>query len=212
MLKRPSLLPALKWLMADSSQELMPALSPAFSWRAARTQARLDLPVLAAQSYTEEIASLLRRAKYGPQWSSAQKLVRLANKLQAPAWLETPCCLVPVPADPSRLSQRGFHLPNLLCQALGRQWGVAYDLSRLVKGKTSASLASLKREQRLLQLRGLIWCGAQPHPARANALPYPPVVLIDDVVTTGATASACIEALQRAGDRVLGLVVLARSH
>jgi predicted amidophosphoribosyltransferase len=212
MLKRSSLLPALKWLMADSSQELMPALSPAFSWRAARTQARIDLPVLAAQSYTEEIASLLRRAKYGPQWSSAQKLVRLANKLQAPAWLETPCCLVPVPADPSRLSQRGFHLPNLLCQALGRQWGVAYDLSRLVKGKSSASLASLKREQRLLQLRGLIWCGAQPHPARANALPYPPVVLIDDVVTTGATASACIEALQRAGDRVLGLVVLARSH
>jgi hypothetical protein len=54
MLKRPSLLPALKWLMADSSRELMPALSPAFSWRAARTQARLDLPVLAAQSYTRD--------------------------------------------------------------------------------------------------------------------------------------------------------------
>lgn len=212
MLKRPSLLPALKWLMADPSQELTPALSPAFSWRAARTQARLDLPVLAAQSYTEEIARLLRRAKYGPQWSSAQRLVRLANKLQAPEWLEKPCYLVPVPADPGRLSQRGFHLPNLLCQALGHHWGVAYDLARLVKDKSSASLASLKREQRLLQLRGLIRCSAQPHRALTNALPYPPVVLIDDVVTTGATASACIEALQQAGDRVLGLVVLARSH
>ena len=53
------LLHALKWLMADSSQELLPVPEPPASWRASRTAARLNLPVLAALSYGPEIASLI---------------------------------------------------------------------------------------------------------------------------------------------------------
>ncbi len=205
------LLHALKWLMADSSQELLPVPEPPASWRASRTAARLNLPVLAALSYGPEIASLIRRAKYGPQWSAAQRLTRLAGRLSAPVWLERPCCLVPVPADPSRLVRRGFHLPGLLCQVLARRWGLGYDLSRLVKRQSSPTLASLGRQQRLSDLRGLICHAACHDPGRATSRTDEPVVLVDDVLTTGATASACVEALHLGGDRVLGLVVLARS-
>ena len=206
-----SLLHALKWLMADSNQELVPARELPASWRATRTQARLNLPVLAALSYSPEVASLLKRAKYGPQWSAAQRLIRLAGRLEAPAWLERRCCLVPVPADPGRLVKRGFHLPSLLCQVLARRWRLRYDLSRLVKGQSSPTLASLTRQQRLVELRGLIAHASKHDLSAASSQNNEPVVLVDDVLTTGATASACIEALQSGGDRVLGLVVLARS-
>jgi predicted amidophosphoribosyltransferase len=202
---------ALKWLMDDSSQELLPACELPASWRAARTEARLNLPVLAALSYSPEVASLLRRAKYGPQWSAAQRLIRLAGRLEAPAWLERRCCLVPVPADPGRLIQRGFHLPSLLCQVLARRWRLRYDLSRLVKGQSSPTLASLTRQQRLSELRGLIAHALTHDLSAESSQNNEPFVIVDDVLTTGATASACIEALQAGGDRVLGVVVLARS-
>lgn len=202
---------ALKWLMDDSNQELVPARELPASWRAARTVARLNLPVLAALSYSPEVARLLRRAKYGPQWSAAQRLIRLAGRLEAPAWLERPCCLVPVPADPGRLIERGFHLPSLLCQVLARRWGLRHDLSRLVKGQSSPTLASLTRQQRLSELRGLIARASKHDLSAPSSQNNEPVVLVDDVLTTGATASACIEALKAGGDRILGLVVLARS-
>ena len=205
------LLQALKWLMADPSRELLPVPEPPSSWRASRTAARLNLPVLAASSYGPEIASLIRKAKYGPQWSAAQRLTRLAGRLPAPLWLDRPCCLVPVPADPSRLVLRGFHLPGLVCQVLARRWGLGYDLSRLVKRRSSPTLASLGRQQRLSNLLGLICYASCHEPGAAIPRADEPVVLVDDVLTTGATASACIEALHSGGDRVLGLVVLARS-
>ncbi|MEK9812202.1 MAG: hypothetical protein VW440_04060 [Bordetella sp.] len=134
MMKLIPTLSALKWLMADTSDELKPSPPRAVSWRAAGTTTLVRVPILAAQRYNPEIANLIGRTKYGPQWAAAQRLTRLASRLQAPGWLEPSCCLVPVPADPCRLVQRGFHLPSLLCRVLARHWGLSCDLFPLNQG------------------------------------------------------------------------------
>lgn len=199
MMKLIPTLSALKWLMADTSDELKPSPPRAVSWRAAGTTTLIRVPILAAQRYNPEIANLIGRTKYGPQWAAAQRLTRLASRLQAPGWLEPSCCLVPVPADPCRLVQRGFHLPSLLCRVLARHWGLSCDLSRLIKGQSSPTFASLGREQRLLELRGLIRQSSGNTPggkAAETRRTAKLVVLVGDVLTTGATASVCAQALQ----------------
>lgn len=112
--------------------------------------------------------------------------------------------LVPVPLAPDRLRRRGFNQAELLARALTERtgWGWA-DL--LEKSRRVRRQAELGRKARMANVAGSIaW--------RAGArVPSAPVLLVDDVLTTGATAAACAEAVASAGGRCLGVVTFART-
>ena len=106
-----------------------------------------------------------------------------------------------VPGDRERGRERG-HLPaRQLGRALGALWGLP-TTPLLVRSAGSRRQAGLPRTERRKNVRGAFT-------ARSEAPPR--VVLVDDVYTTGATASACATALRRAGARRVDVVCLARA-
>lgn len=106
-----------------------------------------------------------------------------------------------VPGDRERGRERG-HVPAArLARALGEIWGMP-DRPLLVRTGGSRRQAGLPRAERRTNVRGLF-------DARSGAGGL--VVLVDDVYTTGATASACATALRRAGASRVEVVCLARA-
>ncbi len=104
--------------------------------------------------------------------------------------------LVPVPSAAARVRERGGDLVALAAARTGRPVARVLRQRRGVRDQ-----AALDREARRANLAGRVRC-AGPVPAR-------PVVLVDDVVTTGASLAACAQALEDAGARVVGAAALA---
>ncbi len=123
-----------------------------------------------------------------------------------------PLVVVPVPLHALRERERGFNQAELLARALARRLGkegraraLRVEGRCLRRTRATASQAGLSRQARRENVRG-VFAVALPEAVRDRV-----VVLVDDVMTTGATLSACAGALKRAGAlRVVGLA-LARS-
>ncbi len=111
--------------------------------------------------------------------------------------------LVPIPS----WKRRGNPLPPLVCQCLSRQLGlVAAPL--LLRRHPVLGQHHLGRAMRFANQRGSFACCRPPQPGEARRRP---LLLVDDILTSGATALAAAEALQQAGWRVEGLLCLART-
>ena len=103
-----------------------------------------------------------------------------------------PDLIVAVPATRRALSERGFNTALELAKPLGRHIGAPVRMP-LRKVRDTADQAGLGREARMRNLAIAFAC------APVDGL----VLLVDDVLTTGATADACAKALREAGaDRV----------
>lgn len=108
--------------------------------------------------------------------------------------------LVPVPADPLRRAWRGFDTADLLVAELGRRTGL--PALRCLRRRHGARQVGRTRGERL----------ASPPRVGVSEAPMPGrLVLVDDVVTTGATLSACARALRGAGAERVHAVALAAS-
>lgn len=134
--------------------------------------------------YRGPLRAAIRRLKMRGREGEARALARL---LDPPAGL-----LVPVPCPPRRLHLRGFNLAELLARSLDRPWADVLDCPDRPEQKR------LNREQRL-----------QNKPFRARERLHGPVVLVDDLVTTGSTLVSCARALRQAGASEVRAVVAA---
>jgi ComF family protein len=107
---------------------------------------------------------------------------------------------VPVPLYWRRRLQRGFNQSELLARGLSRRTGipVAGALRRLRPTPAQAGLSNSARRQNVSQA------------FRAGSVQGKRILLIDDVMTTGATAAACALALKQAGARRVALLTVAR--
>ena len=101
--------------------------------------------------------------------------------------------LVPVPLHRSRLRARGFNQALLLARALGRRRGLHVLSRALTRVRATNAQAGLGAAERRRNLHGA-FVVRRPDAVRDRA-----VVLVDDVLTTGATADACARALRAAG-------------
>jgi ComF family protein len=114
--------------------------------------------------------------------------------------------LVPVPLHRWRLLRRGFNQSALLAQVLGRTTGVPILLDAVRRTRRTPSLGPLSASTRRRVLEGAFTIPrrrlAQIHDRR--------ILLIDDVMTSGATAAACTRALLDAGARHIDVLVASR--
>jgi ComF family protein len=111
--------------------------------------------------------------------------------------------VVPVPLAPRRLKTRGYNQALLLAEQVVSAAGGALVANALERGERPAQ-STLDAEARLRNLDGAFLC-ARPADVAARR-----VLLVDDVVTTGATASACADTLAEAGAGRITVLAFAR--
>lgn len=116
-------------------------------------------------------------------------------------------CIVPVPLHPARFRQRGYNQSEAIAHALGLLLDCPMHPTALTRTRETASQVTKSQDERHLNVKDAFT-------GSALLLSYKTVLLIDDVMTTGATLQACADSAISAGARkVYGLTVSrARSH
>ena len=114
--------------------------------------------------------------------------------------------LMPVPLHRTRLLRRRFNQSQLLAGELSRRLSVPCDTFSLRKSRATASQSGFNKKGRFRNVHASFVVD----PARKQQLDGKTVILVDDVLTTGATASACAVALKKAGAASVGVVTYAR--
>jgi ComF family protein len=132
------------------------------------------------------------RLKFGQRTDLADRLaVLLPRVLLAARTGAVPVVAVPVPLHLGRLVERGFNPPALLARRWCRAGGVEFAPGLLARWRDTPHQSQLSREERVRNVVGAF----SAHPGAAGRH----VVLVDDVITTGATLEACRQALYAAG-------------
>jgi ComF family protein len=142
--------------------------------------------------------------KHGRRIALAPLLARLvAARLPQ---LDGEWLAVPVPLHRLRLWRRGFNQSALLAREIARLSGAQVLVDALVRRKATPVLGGLGRKARARALSGAI----AANPRRADRLKGARVLLVDDVMTSGATSHACVSALKRAGAEKVVVACFAR--
>lgn len=128
----------------------------------------------------------------------------MAQRVEDLVGLDT--LIVPVPLHWSRLMRRKYNQAAVLALDLGRRLGAVVLVDGLVRSGRTPSLDGKGREARFQTLSGVI----TPHPKRGKLMKDRTVLLVDDVMTSGATLAACAEAAKLAGAKDVFTVTLAR--
>jgi ComF family protein len=114
--------------------------------------------------------------------------------------------LIPVPLSRGRLFQRRYNQAAILALVISRLADVPAQADALIRIRRTAPLDDKSPDQRAREVAGSI--GVRP--GRESSIKGKSVLLIDDVMTSGATANACTETLLRAGAASVDVLLIAR--
>jgi ComF family protein len=160
--------------------------------------------IAAGTLYNEPSRKLVLAFKHGRRIALAPLMARLmAARL---ADVDASWILVPVPLHRWRLWRRGFNQAALLAGEIAKLRGAQLEVDALHRPKPTPPLGGLNRKARARALSGAITV----NPRRAETLRAAKVVLVDDVLTSGATSGACVRALKRAGAETVMITCFAR--
>jgi ComF family protein len=159
----------------------------------------------AVAAYDDMARKLVHGLKYGDrldlaQWM-ARWMVRAGGELVSSAGV-----VVPVPLHRRRLWSRRFNQSAMLAQAVGGLSGVAVACFLLARLKRTPSQVGLTAAQRRKNVAGAFRVTAKRGQLRGKR-----IIVVDDVITTGATAEACARVLKRAGAARVDILALARA-
>ncbi len=159
-----------------------------------------------AYAYGGALRDAVVRWKSRPDHPLGPDLVDLmVTGHEAGGWeaLSPDTVVVPVPSPRRQLARRGFNPAGLLARGLARRWGWRLIVGLEVRGRKGSS-RGLSRSRRQHRLRGVFR-------GEHASLRHASVLLVDDVMTTGATARAATRACRRAGASSVAVAVLARA-
>jgi ComF family protein len=155
--------------------------------------------------YQGSLRVLLHELKYHGRRRIADRLAELiCEDPAARTLLSARAVIVPVPLHPRRRSERGFNQSELLAAALARRAGFPLHARALVRRKDTPPQTGLSAAARRRNVAGAF--AVREHPCVHGRT----ILLVDDVLTTGATARACAGALRAAGAAAVDLMTVAR--
>lgn len=171
-------------------------------------QAGTPMPVFAWGVYQGALKRSIAALKYHHHPQLAVPL----GTWMAVAWNQHPeryqsAIVVPIPVHPAKQKERGFNQAELLAKSFCAMTGLPLRSQGLVRQRETEAQFRLGGTARSQNVKGAFDLG-QPF---AQKMPDHPVLLVDDIFTTGATAQAAAQTLRSHGIRVRGMVVLAIS-
>ncbi|RDC59908.1 Competence protein [Alteripontixanthobacter maritimus] len=160
--------------------------------------------IAAATLYNESSRQLVLSFKHGRRLGLAPVLARLmAARLPT---LEGNWILIPVPLHRLRLWKRGYNQAVLLASGIARLRGLPLLREGLIRRKSTPSLGGLGKRARAKVLTGAL--AVNKH--HSETIRGANIILVDDVLTSGATSDACIKALKKAGANKIMVSCFAR--
>jgi ComF family protein len=154
-------------------------------------------------AYEGALRELIHLLKYGGVRTLAKPLGKMMGA--ALPLDERFDLIAPVPLHWRRRRQRGFNQSELLARQLARRTGIPVRRV-LVRTRATAAQAGLSNSGRRRNVARAFRCP----PRKARLAADKRILLIDDVMTTGSTATECAQALKRAGARRVALLTAAR--
>ena len=155
----------------------------------------------AAALYAGPLREAVQRFKFGRRPTLARALAALVVE-QCAAAVPIGAVLVPVPLARERERERGFNQAGLLAEHVARAVGTRTRERWLARIRGTAPQTALSAVERHDNVRGAFVASSSASGAD--------VVLVDDVLTTGATAAECARALRAVGARSVGVLTVAR--
>ncbi len=170
-------------------------------FRLARAAARYRA---SAEDEGGTLASMVRRHKYGLDQSLGRALAECIGP-ELPLHGAAYDLVIPVPLHRARLRWRGFNQAALLAGEVARRLDCRLDVTTLIRTKPTAPQTAQDLDTRRRNVRRAFTV------KRPGAIADRHVLLVDDVMTTGATADECARTLLAAGARAVDVFTLARA-
>lgn len=160
----------------------------------------------AAVAYGELARGVALKLKYGRRPGAARVMANLMSRHVAVFTGAAAPILCPVPLHRSRLWQRGYNQAALIARALARRHRLELVPDLLQRTRATPPLKEMGPAERARVVRGAF----RLHPRHASKVKGRPILLIDDVFTSGATVSACARVLKAGGAAHVGVLCWAR--
>ena len=165
--------------------------------------------VIAPWTYSFPIDSLISRFKHQARWPLGQMLARLLGQHLQHRFDNTgfprPDCLLPVPMARKRLRERGFNQAQMVARWLSQDLDIPVDEHLLLRPHDTVAQQALDAKSRQRNLLTAFALAANADVAGRH------FALVDDVLTTGATAHSLARLLIHAGARRVDVYCLART-
>jgi len=169
----------------------------------------------AVAAYRDGMRTAIHALKYDRRPAVARPLAlllaevggRLLSRLGAPRAgvpRELVDAVIPIPLHRARLAERGFNQAELLAAPCARRWELPLLTRALVRAHSTRPQTELDPAARRVNVAGAFTV-TRPREVAGRRL-----LVVDDVLTTGATVAAAARALRDAGAAVVGVLVLAR--
>jgi len=163
--------------------------------------------VRAPHRYAGVIRDGIRIFKFGPEPALAPVLGALiVEAVERQPYRKAPGVVVPIPLHRRRRRSRGFNQAELLARVVSRQLELPLETRILVRARNTPSQVGQGKTARSRNVRGAFRCRS-PRRLRGRR-----VLLVDDVLTTGATVSEAARTLRRGGVIGVTAAVLARTE
>jgi ComF family protein len=159
----------------------------------------------AAAHYSDTMRELIQSFKYRDRHEGLPLFARWLKKAGAELLADADLIL-PVPLYATRLWRRRFNQSAMLAVALGRLSALPVDCFVLKRVRRTASQVGLTADQRRRNVSGAFRVDKD----KAPQVKGKKLLVVDDVITTGATAEACARVLKRAGAARVDVLALAR--
>lgn len=172
-----------------------------------RLKLHRDLSVFAWGKYDGQLKRAIATIKY----DNKPELGTLLGKLLGEVWLNNKpikypqkITVVPIPLHRKKLKDRGFNQAEIIAQGFCQITGYTINSQALIRTKETKAMFDLKDlVQRAKNLQGAFRIG--------NKLPKHPVLLVDDIYTTGTTVKEAIKVLQQHKIKVISIAVTAKT-
>lgn len=186
--------------VASGAERCARCLAQRPHYRLARTIARYRTT---AEDEPGSLPALIRRHKYGLDQSVGRALAEFLGD-ELPLKASDYDVVIPVPLHWRRLWWRGFNQAALLAGEVARRLGLPLDTTSMIRIRRTSPQTARHHDERIKNVRRAF---AVTNPERVKGRR---VLIVDDVMTTGATVDECARVLIRAGAMSVDVFTLAR--